>query len=149
MTSMAPRDAKTRRRAWPFVVLAVLCILPVLVMAGIQYMDGRENVSSRCTISFDLPEGAVIHENNLVSSSVTAFPAGRLCVFKAIDGGTVSAQTGWPTTIAGLAATIAAVVLTVVAVRRLRGGRRIAALIPAVVIALLWTLVVLSAHTID
>lgn len=149
MMSMAPRGSKTPRRAWPFVVLAALCIFPVLVMAGVQYMDGRENVSYRCAVDQELPAGAVISESNHVSSSVTAFPAGRLCVFKAVDGGTVAVQTGWPTTLIGLAATIAAIVLTVIAVRRLRGGKRIAALVPTAVIVLLWIVVILSAHTID
>ncbi|MDR6868932.1 hypothetical protein J2Y69_003558 [Microbacterium resistens] len=144
MTDASPRPEESRRRVWPFIVLAALCILPILVTAGVQYLDGRENVSYRCTVDADLPEGAAIGEDNLVSSAVTAFPAGRLCVYKAEGGGTVSVQTGWTPTLIGAAATIIATALTIAAYRR---RSRIVVFIPLAGIALLWLIVIVNART--
>ncbi len=129
------------------ILLAVafaLCI-PVLLMAFTQYVDSHENVAAQCFHA--PPAGAAISETALVHSAETAIPAGRLCVYEASAGGTISVQTGWPTTIAGLAATLAIAALTVVAVRSRRGRSLIVALLPALVTLGLWAIVFLSAHT--
>lgn len=149
MNDAASQRAETAR-TWRLIILLALCVLPVLVMAAVQYSEVRESASYRCTVGQPRPETVVVSERDLVSASVTAFPVGRLCVFEAQGGGTVEVQTGWHTTIVGLAATAGLAVLTVIVMRRLRnGGQRIAAMIPAAVVALVWITLILSAHTIS
>jgi len=148
MTSTARRRSGTT--SWPLAVtLAALCILPVIGMAFTQHFDGRENVAYQCAMLPDLPAGALHAEVSLQGASVTSMPAGRLCTFSAADGGTVSIQTGWPTTIAGLVASVLATAFSAFALR-VRGERgKLTTLVPVAVIALIWAMVLLSAHTVS
>lgn len=147
MASTAPHETTSTRWA-VVVILAVLCTLPVAGMATAQYIDGRENVVYQCTMVAELPEGALEGEDSLQEASVTWMPAGRLCTYSAAEGGTVSAQTGWPSTVAGMVATLMAASLTVVALRY-RGHRGyVTTLLPGAVIVLIWTVVIASAHSV-
>jgi hypothetical protein len=139
----SPREFRWRT----LVVLAVLCVLPVLFMAGSQYMDGRENVASQCARALE-PEGVADAEVPLLSSSVTAMPAGRLCVYDAADGRTISVQTGWAATGFGLAGSLAVAALTGAALNRGGSDRVILTLLPAALILTIWTIVLFSSHTV-
>lgn len=133
---------------WPVTMaLAVLCILPVAGTAFSQYVDGRENVAYQCAMLPELPAGALDSEDSLQEASVTSIPAGRLCTFSAIDGDTVSDQTGWPSTIAGMIASTLAGALTVIALRVRGQHGNLPTLAPGAVIALIWAVILLSAHT--
>ncbi|HWV50684.1 MAG TPA: hypothetical protein VN035_14635 [Microbacterium sp.] len=129
------------------VVLAMLCILPVAGMAISQYIDGRENVAYQCAMDPELPPGIREGETALREASVTSMPAGRLCVFSAADRETVAAQTGWPSTISGIAASMLAALLTVVAWRRRGEHGAVMTLLPVVIIMVIWGIVFASAHT--
>ncbi|MBS1906611.1 MAG: hypothetical protein JST33_08605 [Actinobacteria bacterium] len=126
-------------------VAAVLCI-PVLIMTFSQYVDAHENVASQCV--YAQPPGVALTEAPIVYAAETAVPAGRLCVYEASGGGVISTQTGWPTTILGLLATVAAAAVTFLALRYRRSHGVILTLLPVIVIAGLWTIVALSAHAV-
>ena len=147
MASTAPHETTSTRWAVAM-ILAVLCTLPVAGMAMTQYIDGRGNAAYQCAMVAELPAGALEGEDSLQEASVTWMPAGRQCTYSAVEGGTVSAQTGWPSTVAGMAATVLAAGLTVVALRY-RGRRGyVTTLMPGAVIVLIWTAVIASAHTV-
>lgn len=146
MTDAAPLTLPKVR--WQtLVALAMLCVLPVLFMAGSQYIDGRENVAAQCARALE-PEGVADVEVPLRSASVTAMPAGRLCVYDAADGRTVSVQTGWAATGLGVAGSLAAAALTATALKRGGRDRVVITLLPATLIVMTWTVVILSAHTV-
>lgn len=147
MVNTAPR-ARYRIPTSTWVVLAVLCIFPVLFMAGSQYLDWHDNVHSRCEA---LPQPVGVSHSYpiaLKSASVTAIPAGRLCVWDLENGGTASAQTGWPVSIAGIAATLLAAVATAIIFRRrVSIGQAMVQSLPTLVIILIWLEVIASAST--
>lgn len=131
-------------RAVLLMAAALLC-LPVLLMLAIQYIDSHENVASQCMYS--QPAGVAKVNDPLVTASTTAMPAGRLCVYLAEGGGEIVVQTGWPTTVFGLAATAAIAVLTLFALGVRHGRGVVVTLLPAIVALGLWAMVLLSAHT--
>ncbi|MBW1639122.1 hypothetical protein G3H63_08550 [Microbacterium resistens] len=116
-------------------------------MAGSQYVDRGENVVGSCR-DLPTPEDAAPVDNALRQASLTAVPAGILCEWDRAGGGTVSVQTGWPTTVAGLAGSVLLVVFTAAALRWPGAGRRFVTVIPLALGTALWIVVFLSVHTV-
>lgn len=87
---MTPQEQPDNRSVvWLLAIVAVLCVFPVFSMALSQYFDTRESAESRCSIDDHHPDAAV-HETALIEARITAFPAGRLCVWEGAEGGQFS-----------------------------------------------------------
>ena len=120
---------------------AVLCVFPVTSMAASQYFDTRENVSYRCIVD-DYQGDVAVDENALIEAHVTAFPAGRLCVWDGADGGQVAHQTGWLFTTVGIVGTAVGFVVLLALMRFVGSLRaRWLAALPFLVTASVWLLV--------
>ncbi len=143
--TVTPSVVSSRVRA-RLLTIAVVCTVPVILMLAGQFLDSRENVVTRCLLA-TAPAGAVRNENPIVSASVTAFPAGRRCVYDAIGGGTISTQTGWPLSLFAAISTVAVAVMTILILRRSR-QHVFVALLPGLLVTLLWGAAILNSRTI-
>lgn len=72
------------------------------VAVAVQYLETRGNVDYECLVAGHGP-GIAVSENALIEAKVSAFPVGRVCIWRAIDGvGTVVTATGWTPTVVAL-----------------------------------------------
>lgn len=91
------QSSSSRATGWGILALSVIGMVLVWIAFAGQYVDSRE-IESQC--STDVPAGAIVTEDATAYASQRTFiPAGRLCTYPTEDGGTVSVQTGWPSTI--------------------------------------------------
>lgn len=127
---------------WLLAIVAVLCVFPVLSMSLSQYFDTREGVSYRCIMD-DYQGDVVASDTALVEAHVTAFPAGRLCVWEGAEGGRVEHQSGWMFTVIGMIGTALGLVVTIALLCTVGSARgRWAAVLPFIAMAGFWILVI-------
>lgn len=80
------------------VVAAIVCWVAVAV----QYLETRGNVDYQCLVEGYGP-GIAVGEDALIEARVSAFPVGRVCIWRAIDGlGTVETASDWTLTVVAL-----------------------------------------------
>ncbi|RKN69142.1 LPXTG cell wall anchor domain-containing protein [Microbacterium sp. CGR2] len=112
-------DQSGVQAGWVIVAACAVAALSVWFAMASAYADARE-IEGQC-FQNSPPSAVVTEDASAFESDRTALPAGRSCVYDAQGGGTVSTQTGWPTTIAAFAGTgIAALALGLAFVRRRR-----------------------------
>lgn len=92
------RNSVCRKLSVVLIVVALFGAATAATAALSQYSDTRANVASRCLLDGD-HQGVALSEAALLESHITAYPAGRLCVWRAAEGGVIRHQSGWPTTV--------------------------------------------------
>lgn len=105
---------------------ALVCALAAGVLAVDLLASTRENIEYRCLVNAPA-SGISSAENALVAARATLFPAGRECVWRAVDGGLIVEQTGWLTTSAFVVCGIGALVIAILC---LAAWRYLWALVP-------------------
>lgn len=97
------QPSSSRATGWGIFAVSVIGMVLVWIAFAGQYVDSRE-IESQC--STDVPAGAIVTEDSMAYTSERTFiPAGRLCTYPTEEGGTVSVQTGWPSTIGAFVGT--------------------------------------------
>lgn len=122
---------------WAASLLLVVFVALCVTMVVTRYIETRENVEARCYLS-EPPAIVEVSEAALIRAEVTSFPAGRLCVWRATDGGVIEQQTGWLVTGAAL---IGSAGTLVVSLHLLRRGKAVRATIALLLAAGCWFLV--------
>ncbi len=134
--SETQRDQRSGKLVTLMAVAWILTV-PLFLLLGSQFLDIRENASSRCIHS----DGAN-PDSRLLAADATVFPIGRRCEWLLGDRQTLVTQTGLLVTIVACAATACVLALTIYTARQPRFARPRAMYGPLIVSVAIWSVLI-------
>ena len=134
-----PTDSSVTPWWWALIAVMVIFAGMIWFACIVQYVLSHDALS-QCLSS--TPPGVVVSEDSShYSYNITLFPVGRECTYDLADGGTVTTQTGWFTTVIALLGSVAVVAISVFWMRFIKSlsiAHRVAAFVVLVGAALGW-----------